>query len=177
VRIAFSDQQWGPTFKRALGRQGARVTRAIEGTARDMAADIKEKGDADIRAAGNFGEAWTSRFFVRLTVRGNDHVITVGGSERFGLFERGGTIRGQPLLWVPVSSSGARNARVRDYPGELVRVERPGKVPLLVSRDDHQAKFFGTSQITIPQKFHIRDVVRDVTRRLKEIYRRNFRNG
>jgi hypothetical protein len=67
--------------------------------------------------------------------------LEMRGRHRVGfmnIFERGGTIKGRPLLWVPLSSApkkiGGRRLTARLYIqkiGPLHRINRSGKPPLL----------------------------------------------
>lgn len=94
----------------------------------------------------------------------------------------------------------------RDYPGRLFRVERGGrlpslltkaprtagmlgavrtlgaqfttteKAPLLFSVADRKPKYFGKPYVNIPQKFHLRDIVRKAVSRLPLLFRVAMKN-
>jgi len=180
LRVVLRDTQMGAKFKAAQGRQYRRVQRAMGATAREAAAQIKERGDADISSAGNFGRRWTDGFRVTTLLRGNDYTVqsksdTVG----FNVFEYGATIRGKPLLWIPLSfAPDAQGVSARDFRGGLFRVDRKnGGAPLLLSVADRRPKYFGKASVRIPRKFHIRTIAREVARSTKAIFKRHMSRG
>jgi hypothetical protein len=93
----------------------------------------------------------------------------------------------------------------KDYPGRLFRVSRSetlpslmqkapatarmlgavrtlgarfstaDKAPLLFSADDRKPKYFGKPYVNIPQKFHLRAIVKDETRRLPLLFRTSMK--
>jgi hypothetical protein len=64
----------------------------------------------------------------------------------------------------------AQGVRARDYPQPLFRVNRKGKAPLLLTKGG-EPKYFGKPRVRIPRKFHIRDIVRIVSRSIKPVFR------
>lgn len=141
----------------------------FEGTARDfdqamktaanMAASlIQAEVRGDISRAGNFGGDWLDAVQVETEdTSGGDMRITLTLDKPGAtVFENGGTIQGHPLLWLPLSSTGRIPAR--DYPDQLFSVNVAGKPPLLFSVADHLPKYFGVPSVTIPKKFHIREI-------------------
>jgi hypothetical protein len=98
------------------------------------------------------------------------------------VFEEGRIIRGNPLLWIPLSfADDAQGVMARDYPGQLFRIDRAGKSPLLMASGGPggkaQPKYFGRESVTIPKKWHLREIAKQVSRRLGEFYREAMRNG
>jgi hypothetical protein len=90
-----------------------------------------------------------------------------------------GSERWQAGLHAYVSYSG--RLRARDYPKQLFRVERAGKAPLLMTPGGKgqpaEAKYFGKEEVTIPKKFHLREVAKTASRNLPQYYKEAFRNG
>lgn len=174
LRIVFAGQRAGVAFQTGMRLQGAAVQSAVRGAAEDAAEEIREKGAADIAGAGRFGSRWTKGLTADVS-EGKDGVkIAVAHSEPlFPVFEEGRTIKGAPLLWVPLSfAKDAQGVKARDFPGPLFRVDRPGKSPLLMAPGHPaQAKYFGRSSVTIPKKFHISEVIQSVVRELGDLYR------
>lgn len=180
LTIRFKNTRMGAQFKAAQTRTYQRIHAALGATATQAADEIKSRGDADIRSAGKFGPRWTDSFHSTARLRGADYsVLTSSDIFYFGVFEFGKVIHGQPLLWIPLSfAADAQGVRARDYPGGLFRVDRKrGGAPLLLSVATGQPKYFGRESVRIPRKFHIRDICKDVARKLKTIYSRNLRNG
>jgi hypothetical protein len=145
-----------------------------------MAAEIKTRGDADIKQAGNFGSRWTDGFHVNVT-EGGGH-IRIAATEDvpyWRVFQYGAVIHGKPLLWIPLSfAADAQGIRASEYPGRLFRVDRAGKAPLLLAPGKPaQPKYFGKESVTIPKKFHLIEIGRDVSRRVKDFYTNRFKQN
>lgn len=180
IRVSFANKKMGAQFKAAQLRTFGRVQNAALQTARDAAAEIKKRGDVDITGAGKFGKRWTSSFHSDVITKGGNITIkTFSTIFYFGVFEFGATIFGKPLLWIPLPfAADAQGIMARNFPGGLFRVDRKrGGAPLLLSVRDGQPKYFGKARVRIPQKFHIRAICRDVAKKMKSTYQRNFRRG
>jgi hypothetical protein len=180
LRIVLADRQWGAKFKRGQKRNFQQVQSALRATARDMAKEIKSRGDEDITSAGNFGSRWTRGFKSKVVVEDSDFTVkTTHDVSYFSVFEFGKVIHGKPLLWIPLSfATDAQGVLARNFPGGLFRVDRKrGGAPLLLSIRDGEPKYFGKRFVRIPQKFHIRQICRDVASKVKTIYKRNFKGG
>jgi hypothetical protein len=181
-RIEFLDKQIGRRYRAASKRDYDRAARAVTSAAHEAARELLRLGRADISGAGNFGTRWTRGLRADVTPpRGSfsvdaqilvRHDLTAVG---FRLFEFGGVVRGRPLLWIPLSfAADARGVRARDYPGPLFRVDRRSGAPLLLTTGG-EPKYFGKESVTMPRKFHIRDVGRRVARGFEALYRKYFR--
>lgn len=180
LRVTFRDKKMGAAFKAAQGRTFARVHAALGKTTRLAAGEIKTRGDADITRAGRFGSRWTNGFHSIPRLSGTTYSIdTFSDIFYFTVFEFGKVIHGKPLLWIPLSfAKDAIGVMARDFPGGLFRVDRKaGGAPLLLSIKDGQPKYFGKASVKIPQKFHIRQICRNVAKRIKTIYAGVMRNG
>lgn len=174
LKLEFRGKQFGRNFSIRTGEVSRRVDKAITVALDKAAREIKTRGDANIRSAGNFGSRWTKGFKVRATSRGTrgrrrEATIEVRHDvPYFPVFQEGRVIRGKPLLWIPLSFSDAVGTRARDYPGRLFRVDREGgKAPLLLSADDKEPKYSGHKSVKIPKKFRILEIARDVASRIK----------
>lgn len=177
LKVRLRDRQMGKQFRVKNQETYLKVQRAMAQTAKTAAAEIKQRGDADITGAGRFGSRWTRGFHSVVSVVGsNFSVRTYHDIFYFSVFEFGKTIRGKPLLWIPLSfATDAQGVMARDFRGGLFRVDRKRGAPLLLSRRTGEPKYFGREQVRIPRKFHIRDICKDVASRLKTIYQRSFR--
>ena len=106
---------------------------------------IKVQVRADIDRAG-FSTKWQNAFRVEVYPGGGR--ISIGAAalahhriDYATIFEEGGTIRGKPLLWVPLENTPKRVARRRMTPesfsaniGPLTYIDRRGRPPLLAAR-------------------------------------------
>lgn len=183
LRIYFQGERAGPLLKRATQRQGDRVREAARATAQEAREQILERGRDDIASApGNWGSRWLDGLKADVSEGGGNIRIAVYHKiPYFGVFQNGAVIRGRPLLWIPLSFSDAATAmwpgvgvRARDYPGRLFRVDRKQGAPLLLDSYSKKPQYFGKESVTIPKKFHIREIALEVARRLKEVYRHHL---
>lgn len=115
---------------------------ALRAAMTDLAKQVQTQGRAEI-ARGGFSSRWQTGFrtyvFPRVPTGSLD--MQMRGRYRIGyanIFERGGTIRGKPLLWVPLPSAppkiGGKRTTARAYVqaiGPLHSINRPGRPPLL----------------------------------------------
>lgn len=85
--------------------------------------------------------------------------------------QTGRLIRGRPMLWIPLSfAEDAQGVRARDFPGGLFRVDRKkGGAPLLLSIKDRQPKYFGKTQVYVPKRFRVIEIIRETARKFKTI--------
>src|SRR4051812_16094198 len=124
LRLNYQGDVAGKALVRSTSRAGDKVRKAARGTAKTAADHILTKGKADIAGAG-FSGRWLEGLKTVITEGGGHIKLTVSHSEPgFNLHEKGGIIRGKPLLWIPLSYTGIRNLWARNFPTILVRVDR-----------------------------------------------------
>lgn len=176
LRVTVNSVQAGQRFKADMRRAASSIDAAIAATAKETADAILKAGRADIQNAGKFGTRWTSGLQAKVGRGGGFTRITITHNVPYWtVFERGKVIRGKPMLWIPLSFAlDAQRVWARNYPGRLVRVERPGKAPLLVNPLSGP-KYFGKRSVTIPKKFHLTQIAAREARRMSSVYSRNFR--
>lgn len=174
LKIEFRDKQVGRKFSIRTAEFSRRIDKSVTAALDKAAKEIKTRGDANIRSAGNFGSRWTKGFKVRVTSRGTRGKNREASIQLrhdvpyFPVFQEGRIIRGKPLLWIPLSFSDAVGTRARDYPEPLFRVDRKGgKAPLLLSAEDREPKYSGHKSVKIPKKFRILEIAKDVASRIK----------
>lgn len=181
IRFYFDGDRTGPLFQRMTVRQGDRVRAAARAAALDAAADIEEQGAADIKDAGNFGSRWTSGFKATVGEGGGNIKIAVTEDVPYWrVFQYGAVIHGKPLLWIPMSfAADAQGVNASDYPGMLFRVDRKADgLPLLLTPGKPaQVKYFGKASVTIPKKFHLLEITRNVARNMRDYYNARFKGG
>lgn len=170
----------GPKFKFGVTRFKERATLAVQAAVRAAAADIESEGRANIAAGGNFKSArWQDGFHAKISFQSrSDLVIRVTHDVGYWVvFEEGRVIRGKPLLWIPLSfAEEAQGLSARDFPGPLFRVNRAGKNPLLMTTGG-RAMYVGLESVTIPKKWHLRDIVKEIARNMNQYYKEALRNG
>ena len=170
VSFYVDDERAGRMFRRATEKIGLRISKAVRKAATDAAADIQENVRDDIASAGRFGSRWTEGFKVNVTEGGGSVRVEANTEDMppyWRIFQTGGTIHGNPLLWIPLSIFGndAQGVSAKDYPGRLFRVDRKdGKAPLLLAAgsgkgDPAVPKYFGKSSVEEKKLFHIDEIV------------------
>lgn len=175
VRAYVDEKRVGALFRRSSDRLARAGRDAIREAAQDVADEIVRTGRMDIRHAGNFGDRWSDSLEAGVDVSeggGNVRVNVTMGIPYWRVFEYGATIVGKPLLWIPLSFADVPSGtNARDY-GPLFRVDRKsGAAPLLLSFADRQPKYFGKESVTIPQKFHLREIAERAVRRLPLLWK------
>lgn len=175
VRAYVDEKQVGALFQRSSDRLARKGRDAIRAAAQDVADEIVRTGRIDIRNAGNFGRRWEDSLEANVDVSeggGNVRVNVTMDIFYWRVFEYGATIHGKPLLWIPLSFADVPpGTYARDY-GPLFRVDRKnGGAPLLLSPIDRKPKYFGKESVTIPKKFHLREIAERAVRRLPLLWR------
>lgn len=178
VRVYFDNDRIGPKFQRSVYRQADNVRQSMRLAAKETADDIVALGRADIGQAGRFGSRWMQGLHADVTEGGGNIRLAVYHDVWYWrVFEKGAVINGKPMLWIPLSfATDAQGVFARDYPGGLFKVERAGKAPLLLSREDKKPKYFGKESVTIPKKFHLAEISRRAAQQLGDLYRRIFKS-
>ena len=181
VRLYFDNERVGQKFERSVSRQGARVRNAARAAAFDATEEIRKRAAADMASAGNFGPRWTGGLNTEITEGGgNIRIAFTHNVPYFSVFQYGAVIKGKPLLWIPLSfAADAKGVLARNFPGGLFYVDRSkkGKAPLLLSRQSREPKYFGKESVTIPKKFHVIEIIRDVSKNVRAYFLKNFREG
>lgn len=172
-------KQLGRKFKRRVLKYSEAQILAVQDATKRAKQEIEYLGQQDIRAGGNFGsERWIEGFHAKLSYQSRvDMTIRVTHDVSYWVvFEEGRVINGKPMLWIPLHFAvEAFGLRARDYPLPLFRVDRPGKAPLLL--DKTGPKYFGKESVTIPKKWHLRQIVKDVSYRMNDYYKEALANG
>jgi hypothetical protein len=174
LRFYVSGERVGPLFQRSIYREADRVRATARETAREAADLIVQFGREDISRAGNFGSRWTEGLKGMVTEGGGNIRIAISHDVPYWtVFEYGKVILGKPLLWIPLSfATDAKGVWARNFPAPLFRTQRKSDGLLLLgSTVDRQMKYFGKTSVTIPQKFHLRDISRRIAQRIKYLYR------
>lgn len=178
LQFQFRGQKLGPQLRHGLQRAQARIRKTILLTMKEASQIILQRGRADIAAGIRASSRWTRGLHADVTTQPSQSTITISHDVPYWtIFQFGGTIKGKPLLWIPLPFAGdAQGVMARNFPGGLFRVDRKnGGSPLLLSRVDGRPKYVGKEQVTIPKKFHILEIGREVARQLRAIYSKHYK--
>lgn len=173
-----ADKVAAPKFKQNLAGLHDRFEKAMTAAMNMAASMIKQRGDADIASAGNFGTRWTNGLQVNVEgggALGKMRIVLTLDQPGAKIFEEGGVIKGKPMLWIPLSFSDAVGTPASEYNGGLFSVTRRSGAPLLFSIADKQPKYFGIEQVTIPKKFHLNEIQRSVMANFRQIFDNEFK--
>jgi hypothetical protein len=178
LRFYFGNQRVGDPFIRSNEAIAARIRDAMRTGARQAADAILIRGKQDIASAGNFGARWTDGLQVKVGQGGGN--IRIGVTHNipyFAVFQEGALIRGKPLLWIPApwATEAQGLDSPTDYPGRLFKVTNKDGHIYLMADADKQVKYIGCSQITVPKKFHIKEIIQEEAHNLKEYYAKRLR--
>lgn len=182
LKLTFDGEKVGRAYSRNISRNKTRVLTAMRATAQSLADQGLLLGRADIRKASPAfakSKRWAPGLFAKISEGGGIIKVAFGHIvSYFMVHQKGATIHGKPLLWIPLSfAKDAQGVLARDFKQPLFRVDRDGKAPLLLSAADKQPKYFGIDQVTIPKRFHVIEIIRDLSRRSSVEYRKAFRGG
>lgn len=147
-------------------REQALFIASVRATMVEVGKIVRRRVTADIYRAGNFSQRWPTAFVIDNSFKKTNAIMRTGFSPAIPyahVHEFGATIRGRPLLWIPLPWNPSK-VRARNFPGQLFRVERAGRNPLLFSKADKQAKYVGVAQVRLRPRFHIRSIVANVVR-------------
>lgn len=171
------DRAAGPKFKQNLAGIRDRFEAALTSAANMAASMIQNLARQDIAGAG-FGPEWASGLRVEAGGTFPNMIISMTVDDpRVALFEKGGVIHGNPLLWIPLSGTDAEKVQAKDYPDGLFSAKSSSGTPLLFSISDKQPRYFGIEQVTIPQKFHLAEAQASVMANFRQIFDSAFKGG
>lgn len=165
-----------PKFKQNLAGLHDRFQAAMTAAANMAASMIETQGRADIAGAGKFGDRWTRGLHVNVEgTLGRMRISMTHDVDYAGIFENGGKIEGNPMLWIPLTGSGAEGIRASQYGDRFFSgVSRSG-TPLLFSMSDKLPKYFGVESVTIPKKFHLAEIQKSVMANFRQIFDAAFK--
>ncbi len=178
VSIQIDGKAAGEKFDKNLSALRSKFEKALTATMNMAASMIDEEAVADINSAGNFGsDRWLGGLHVNVEgAIGNMRISMHHDVPYFGIFETGGVIKGNPLLWIGLSGTNAEGIQAKDFPGGLFSVQpKGGKHPLLLSIADKQPKYFGIESVTIPKKFHLGEIQKSVMANFRQMFDQNFK--
>lgn len=181
VTFKFGDgEKIGTRFKNRTKQFSERMIKATQSAAFWAKNEILVQGRANIRAGGDFGSArWQEGLQARLSwkSRSDINIRVTHAVSYWRVFEYGATIRGRPMLWIPLPfATDAQGVMARDYPYYLFKIERLGKAPLLMTHDG-EPKYFGKESVRIPKKWDLREIVKKVSRQMDKQYKKAMKES
>lgn len=182
LRIYFTGESAQLQLQRSNVKNARAMNQAMQETAKETAVNIETRGRADIASGGRFGSRWTQGLHAKVSRGGaNIRLAVTHDVPYFMVYERGALIAGRPLLWLPIGggSKGGSAGQVyaRNFPGRLFRITSKAGRPLLMDAVNKTPRYVGLASVRIPQKFHIRDIIRQEATRMKETYSIKFRQA
>jgi hypothetical protein len=153
------------------------VAEAKAGAVQDAANEAVKNGRANIASAG-FSGSWQtalkSEFFP-----GDKPSALISLRKPFaGVFERGVTISGRPLLWLPIEKNLPAGIKSpRQYGRKLVSVNVAGKPPLLFDAGQRERGplFVGVRQVSIRKRFDLYRIFARAAERMREFFERRMK--
>jgi hypothetical protein len=178
MKLVFSAQE--AVFDRLMKEIAKNIDEAKAGAVQDVAKLAVKEGRANIASAG-FPARWQaalrSRFYPN---KGGDPAALIFNTIPFaGVFERGATIAGRPLLWLPLERNLPAGIRSpRQYGGKLVSVNVSGKPPLLFDAGNRKLGplFVGVSQVNIRKRLDLYAIFERAAGRMTEFYEQRIKD-
>jgi hypothetical protein len=179
LRLTFDGDDVGRKIKQNMDKAGKQVREAMRAAASDAATEIMARGADDIQEAGNFGDRWQEA--LKSTIDETQRTIRVKTTMEgeppvsyWRVFEYGAHIvpKEAQYLWLPFRGALGVDVWPRAYEGDLFYAESKKGTPLLGDRDDKDNpwRYFGLDEVTIPKKFHLREIVAQVSKELRNYY-------
>lgn len=162
----------GPIVVKNMEGLQDRMVKAVETAANMIASMIEEGARANIAGAGKFGSRWTDGFHVEVIPSGviGQMLHVFHDIPYADIFETGGTIQGNPLLWIGLSGTDAEGVPPSAYGGQLFSMKHPNGHPLMGSKSDNLPKYFGIESVTITKKFDIAGVIDAVMQDFQSVF-------
>ncbi|MGW8177706.1 MAG: DUF6441 family protein [bacterium] len=190
VQISYID------VKKALEQN---IKRRLDKAALDSMKEVKELGlkygrSAIGRGGGKFSSKPTFKKGLRANLYENEGdnpaVFFYHKIPYANIFEEGGSIQGNPFLWLPLRSIAGKAKSPKQFkkkfPNAKLRLAKKkrgsNRAPLLVANILTGAGFkrgvpvfIGIPRVTIPKKFNVRGAIKRAFDRFPEIYKRQLR--
>lgn len=176
--MRFSSDSKIPSVKLRANLAGLydRMAQALTASANMAASMIETLGRIDIAEAGRFGMRWISGLHVKADgALGNMRISMTHDVPYAGIFEAGGTIHGDPLLWIPLGGTDAEGVQAGDYKDRMFSGKSRRGTPLLFSISDKLPKYFGIESVTIPKTFHLAEIQMSVMKNYRQLFDTEFR--
>jgi uncharacterized protein DUF6441 len=153
------------------------IEEAKAGAVQEAAEVMLAEGRANIASAG-FSGRWQAGLQSKFFPGSNPSALIFHTIGFASVFERGVTISGKPLLWLPLERNLPAGIRSpRKYRGKLVSVNVAGKPPLLFDAGKRELGplFVGVSQVNIRKRFDLYRIFAQVAARMSEFYEKRIK--
>jgi hypothetical protein len=178
VKFTFSEREGA--IEEALKEIASEIREAQKAAVQGAANEAVNEGRANIARAG-FSQRWqtalTSRFYPNDP--SDDPAALIYHKYPFaGVFERGITISGRPLLWLPIEQNLPRGIHSpKQYGKPMVSVNIAGKPPLLFDKFNRLKGplFFGTRSVTIRKRFDLFRIFERAVQHMQQFYERQIK--
>ena len=187
LRLLIDSQENQKKLKQNMDKAGQMVRDSMRLAAKDASMEIMFRGAEDIAEAGNFGDRWqealtTETTETQRTIRVETFMRGQPPVSYWRVFEMGAHITPKNpsgFLWLPFRGAPGVDVWPRAYAGELFRATSKKGTPLLGDKADRQNpwRYFGLAEVHIPQKFHLRKIIADVARELRQYYAEHMKNA
>lgn len=173
MRLIFSAQQGA--LEEMVEEIEKQISDAKAGAVQEAADLAVKEGRANIATAG-FSSRWqsalTSNFYPNKDT-GDPAALIFHRIPFAGVFERGMTIRGKPLLWLPIERNLPQGVHTpKQYGKKLVSVNVAGKPPLLFDPFNRLKGplFFGTKSVNIRKRFDLYRIFARAAEQMQKFY-------
>jgi hypothetical protein len=177
VKLVFSADD--AALEKMIEEIESEISKAAAGAVNDAAKEAVKEGRANIAGAG-FSERWQRGFTYRFYPnKGEDPAALV--YHKIGLasvFERGITIAGRPLLWLPIEKNLPAGVHSpRQYGKKLVSVNIAGKPPLLFDANDRLRGplFIGERSVSIRKRFDLYRIIAAAAEHMRKFYEQRIK--
>lgn len=182
LKFAFKGELVGTQMRRNFSKEHRRIAAALHASIDEASARIIVAGKADMKAGGNFGSPrWQNSLQAvkePKSLNAANIILKILHIVPFAhVFEYGATIKGKPLLWIPLPWN-KNKVRAREFPGKLFRVNRKGKNPLLMQKTGAKtasAMYVGVKSVKLKRRFHLRPIIRRVAKTMPALFRKWMR--
>lgn len=177
-------------WKRFAAESNRKVAHGATLMMKAVGEEVKTGGRRTI-AAGGFSKKWQNAFRVNVYPKSKEstspaiwayHKIIYAG-----IFEKGGTIHGQPLLWLPVEGlkkigrGKLTPEKWRSRYGPLVEVTSHNGNKLLLGKKSKRKKapmepiFVGLASVKIRKRFNLQGVFTSAVKKMPSLYLQNMK--
>jgi Family of unknown function (DUF6441) len=173
------------TFTQMARKGRDAIASAAVSALRETAAEAVKEGRADMAASGAFGANWQRdlKYFV---VGGGDGEATLQAkavvfhkSSLAFVFEKGITIQGKPLLWIPTQPKAPRARTAAKRGKQFTSATVRGQPMLFDAADKSRTRkplYIGVPSIRIPKKWHIIEIVKARAAQIASLFFKHFRS-
>jgi hypothetical protein len=169
VNVDFSPED----FKKFSEDARKTIADAATGTVTEVANRMVRAGRQNIASAG-FGSKWQNALRASIYPRSGTSINAAAVVRHkipyAEVFELGATIRGKPLLWVPINGNKQRISQFRG--AHLFSINRPGKPPLLAIKRGKETipMFVGIDQVTLRKRLDLYNTFEQQAQSLPDVF-------